>query len=304
MTSNNNHWYGFSLSLLTAFLWGVLPITLKLSLVAMDAITITWYRFAISALVVFFLLRKRGALPSLKQLSRTHYGLLLIAGIGLSINYVAYVAGLERINPETAQVLIQLAPFLLMLCGIVLFKEYLSFVEKVGVGVLFAGLLLFFNDKIGVLLGKVGDYTWGILLVLGAALAWTAYALAQKVLLKQFTPKQLTLFIYVIGAMTLLPFSSIGLVTEMSTLAFVALLLCCLNTIFGYGAFAEALNVWQASKVSAVITLAPLFTFISVEVATYYLPAYFESSNLNLLSYTGGGLVVIGSMIAALGKSK
>jgi drug/metabolite transporter (DMT)-like permease len=270
----------------------------------MDAITITWYRFAVSSLIVFLLLYKKRALPSLKQLSRTHYGLLLAAGLGLSFNYVSYVKGLEKINPETAQVLIQLAPFLLMLSGIILFKERLSMIEKIGSGVLLAGLLLFFNDKIEVLLGKVGDYTLGIILVLAAAGAWVAYALAQKVLLKQFTPKQLTLYIYGIGVVVLLPFTSIELVMNMNMLAFIALILCCLNTVFGYGAFAEALSVWQASKVSAVITLAPLFTFISVEIATYYLPSYFESSNINLLSYIGGGLVVIGSMAAALGKSK
>jgi len=94
MTPSHNHWYGFSLSLFTAILWSALPITLKLSLVAMDATTINWYRFAVLAVIVFLLLRKRRALPSLKQLGKAHYGLMLIADIGLSLNYVSYVEGL------------------------------------------------------------------------------------------------------------------------------------------------------------------------------------------------------------------
>jgi drug/metabolite transporter (DMT)-like permease len=270
----------------------------------MDAITITWYRFVVSSLIVFLLLLKRRALPSTKQWGKAHYGLVLIAGLGLSVNYVSYVEGLERTNPETAQVLIQLAPFLLMISGVMLFKERMRFVEALGGAVLFIGLLLFFNDKIEVLLGEASEYSLGFMLLLFAAVVWTVYALAQKVLLKQFTPKQLTLLIYATGVVVLLPFSSVTLVTEMTSLAFIALGLCCLNTVFAYGAFAEALNVWQASKVSAVIALAPLFTFISVKLATYYLPNYFESSNLNTLAYVGGALVVVGSMVAALGRSK
>ncbi len=37
---------GFGLSLITAVLWGILPIALKVALTELDAWTITWYRFA------------------------------------------------------------------------------------------------------------------------------------------------------------------------------------------------------------------------------------------------------------------
>ena len=305
MSNNSHHWYGFFLSIMTAILWGVLPITLQLSLVKMDAVTITWYRLAVAALLVFFLLKNRKGLPSLKSLARPHYGFILLAGIGLTLNYVSYLAGLDKLNPETAQVLIQVAPFLLMIGSVLFFEERLSRVEVVGGVVLFLGLLFFFNDKVSLFTsGEMSDYALGFFLVLGAAFTWAAYALSQKLLLKQLTPKQLTLFIYCIGVVALFPFSDLSQVFTINLIQFIALILCCLNTVFAYGAFAEALNVWQASKVSAVIATAPIFTFVSVEVATLISPENFESSQLNLISYLGGGLVVVGSIMAAVGKNR
>ena len=43
---------GLLLALTTAVLWGLLPIALKVVLARLDPYTITWYRFAASALVL------------------------------------------------------------------------------------------------------------------------------------------------------------------------------------------------------------------------------------------------------------
>ena len=57
------------------------------------------------------------------------------------------------------------------------------------------------------------------------------------------------------------PVAEFSQVRELSPLAFGCLAYCCLNTLFGYGAYAEALNRWEVSKVSVVITLVPLLQF-------------------------------------------
>ena len=45
MAGGSNHWrLGFTLSLTTAALWGLLPIALKVVLESMDAYTIVWWR--------------------------------------------------------------------------------------------------------------------------------------------------------------------------------------------------------------------------------------------------------------------
>jgi drug/metabolite transporter (DMT)-like permease len=298
------HWYGFGLSLLTALLWGMLPVFLKLSLQVMDAITITWFRFTLAAVFVGLMLYKSNALPPMRAISRSNNLLLFIAAAGLIANYILYLQGVDYLNPETAQVLIQLAPFLLMLGGIILYKERFNRLETVGAVTLLSGLLLFFNERLPLLFSSLGMYTQGVLFIIVAAITWAIYALSQKVLLRAITAKQLTLILYCAGGLVLLPFSDIALITDMNTLQFWALMFCCANTVVGYGAFTEALHVWHASKVSAVIALAPLFTFLSMEGAVRIWPQHFAPSDLDHWAYIGAAMVMVGSMLTAVGKGR
>ncbi|MBC3764588.1 DMT family transporter [Neptunicella marina] len=298
------HWYGFFLALTTAIMWGVLPVFLKLALQKMDPVTITWYRFMVAALFVFLLLLRQNKLPSLAQLGGQQARWLFIASAGLIVNYVFYLKGLDYLNPETAQVLIQLAPFLVMLGGIFLYKEKFSRLEWLGAFILFSGMLLFFNNRLDELLTSVNRYSLGVLMIILAAVTWAVYGLLQKRLLKSMNAKQLTLIMYTAGVVVLLPFSTLFTVLEMNQLQFLALLFCCANTIIGYGAFTEAMAVWHASKVSAVIALAPLVTIFSMSLAVKFWPQYFAQSDINLLAYVGAGLVMLGSILASMGKAR
>lgn len=288
--------------MLTAFMWGVLPVFIELCLQVMDSPTITWYRFAFAGIFIFILLSVSRALPPLRRMSSKHMLMLLFAGLALVVNYVTNVEALDYIDPETVQVIMQLAPFMLMLGGIFIYKEHFNKLEMAGAFILLLGLIVFFNDGLSTLFDSANNYSVGVGLVLIAALAWAAYALMQKSLLRALTAKQLTLLIYALGMLVLLPFTQLSSVFELNPLQGFALLFCCINTVVAYGAFTEALHIWNASKVSAVIALAPLFTFLSTHVAEYLLPLQFSAAEFELLSYLGAAMVVIGSIIASLGK--
>ncbi|MFA3790485.1 DMT family transporter [Aliiglaciecola sp. SL4] len=295
---------GFFLSLITAVLWGILPVFLQICLQALDSMTITWIRFLFAGLVVFVLLSSQNALPNiLKQLPRAQF-ILLIAALALVVNYVSNVKSLDYVNPETVQVVMQIAPILLMLGGIVFYKEHLNHLEIIGAVTLFVGLWLFFSPNLSLLFSSINSYNSGILLVVLAAVTWVAYALMQKVLLRSFTAKQLTLLIYFIGIFALTPFIHLSALTDLTQLQWFALLFCCLNTVIAYGCFTEALNVWSAAKVSAVIATGPVFTFISVVIAQQLLPEQFSLIKLNEFVLLGAVCVVGGSMTTALAKRK
>ena len=51
----------------------------------------------------------------------------------------------------------------MLICGIFVFKEKLGLHQKIGLGLLLAGLALFFNDKLDVFKGESG-YLTGVLL--------------------------------------------------------------------------------------------------------------------------------------------
>ena len=285
-------------------LWGILPVFLQLCLQVMDSSTITWFRFLVAAAFVGGVLLSRRAIPNIRALPKPTIVILLVAALALVANYVGNVEALDYVNPETVQVVMQLAPLMLMLGGIVFYKERFNRMEMLGATILIVGLLLFFNDRLDALFGAVNRFNTGVFLTIVAATFWAGYALLQKLLLVHLNAKQLTFSIYVLGIIVLLPMADLGKVLELNTLQFFALLFCCANTIVAYGAFTEALSIWNASKVSAVLATSPVFAFLSVWVAEQTLPEFFALSALDGLAYLGAVLVVSGSILTALAKPK
>ncbi|MDX1677361.1 DMT family transporter [Arsukibacterium sp.] len=292
---------GLTLALTTAILWGMLPIALKIVLDVLSANTITAIRFLAAAVIVGLWLAARGKLPPIKLLFHRKVGwLMMIAVAGLLSNYIMYLSGLNYLSAETGQVVIQLAPFLMMLGGIVIFKERLLLWQKVGAITLVAGLLLFFNERLLQLIVQADSETFGVLLVIAAAVTWAAYALAQKQLLVSFSSKQIMYLLYVAGTLCFIPLSEFSPLLTMSYLHWALLIFCCLNTVVAYGAFAEALHHWEASKVSAVLAVTPLFTIVFATFVSKMFPDFLTAQQLNLWSWLGALMVVTGSALTAL----
>src|SRR5687767_4489024 len=146
--ATTRHWYGFFLSLVTAVMWGVLPVAFELLLDSLDVITLTWVRFFFSAVVVWLFLLQRKQLPAITKLQSSMKLVLLLAIIFLLGNFILYLVGLVLLDPESTQVLIQLAPFILMFGSVIFFGEAFGAVQGVGAALLIVGLVLFFNDRL------------------------------------------------------------------------------------------------------------------------------------------------------------
>ena len=96
------------------------------------------------------------------------------------------------------------------------------------------------------------------------------------------------------------PFAAWGELQALDGYQWLCLLFCCLNTPIAYGAFAEALNYWEVSKVSTTITLVPLFTIVFAALGHWLQPQHFAAVDINLLAAIGAMLVVFGAICSAL----
>ncbi|APC18216.1 EamA family transporter [Pseudomonas frederiksbergensis] len=304
MHISSGRWvYGLFLALLTAFLWGVLPIKLKQVLLVMDPVTVTWFRLMVSGSVLFLYLAATRRLPSRRALGPKGGWLVLMAVLGLVGNYVLYLMGLNLLSPGTAQLVVQMGPILLLIASLFVFKERFSVGQGMGLLVLLLGFGLFFNQRLSELLTSLSDYTAGVLLVLAASTVWTFYALGQKQLLSVWNSLQVMMVIYLFCALLLTPWVRPLEALQLSPLQGWLLLACCLNTLIAYGAFAEALAHWEASRVSATLAITPLVTFAAVALAAWLWPDYVRAEQINRLAYGGAVLVVLGSALVALGPS-
>ena len=184
MHISSGRWvYGLFLALLTAFLWGILPIKLKQVLLVMDPVTVTWFRLMVSGGCLFIYLAATRRLPSRKVLGPRGGWLVVMAVLGLVGNYILYLMGLNLLSPGTAQLVVQMGPIMLLIASLFVFKERFSLGQGIGLLVLLIGFALFFNQRLVELFTSLSDYTAGVLLVLLASTVWTFYALGQKQLL-------------------------------------------------------------------------------------------------------------------------
>jgi drug/metabolite transporter (DMT)-like permease len=295
---------GLALSLLTVLLWGVLPIALKVTLQVLDVYTVTWFRFVTAFGILAIYLAGRQKLPKLQQLRSASLGLLAIAIVCLGLNYLFFLQGLALTSANNAEVLIQLAPVMFGLGAIAVFKERYTLRQWAGMAVLTLGLFLFFQEQLRTLITATSSYLVGSSLLVLAAVTWAIYALAQKQLLQRLSSPKIMLIIYGGCALIFSPFATPQKILLLNPLHLGMLLFCGLNTLVAYGAFAEALEHWEASRVSAVLALAPLCTLVAVEVVSSLMPGLIAPEPLTLLAVFGAILVVAGCMAIALGSNR
>ncbi len=301
MTAVSGRWrLGLLLALSTTTMWGVLPIALKGVMETLDPLTTTFFRFSLAALLLTPFLILRNRLPNIAKFRTPKLAAQLLgAGLLLAINYGLYIIGLEKTTAEAAQVMIQLAPMLLLLAGVWVFKEQFSPIQWLGFISFASGLMMFFNHHLGDIFISLNDYGVGLLVIVAAAVAWTAYAVIQKFLLMEFNSEETMLVFYWIGALVFLPFSNFSPMLDLSAWQWCLLVFCGFNTLIAYGAFAEAMVHVEASRVSATIALTPLLTVGIVQLIP--IPGI-TAEPLGVISIIGAVLVVCGSITTAVAK--
>ena len=172
MHTTSGRWQlGFLMALITAFMWGLLPVALTAVMAAMDPVTVTFMRFALAAVVITPWLITANKLPNRRKLLTRHLWPLLLAGLLLAGNYVFYIVGLEKTTSEAAQVTIQIAPMLLLLGGLWFFGERFSLVQWCGFAAFTVGLGLFFHHRLSAIFATGDSYGWGIWIIVFVAVS-------------------------------------------------------------------------------------------------------------------------------------
>lgn len=295
---------GLALTLVTTFLWGILPIALAIALQALDVYTLIWFRFVLAFSVLVAYLAARKQLPDLQKLRSASLGLLAIATLFLGVNYLLFLQGLVYTSPTTSEVLLELAPVFMGLGALVIFKERYALHQWVGLGVLTLGFALFFHEQLKVVINAQATYLIGYALLALGSFTWAIYALAQKQLLQKLPSSTVMLAIYGGCAILFSPLAKPQLLLSLSPLHLGMALFCGLNTLMAYGAFAEALDHWEASRVSAVIALTPIVTIATMSAVSLLLPTLITPEHWTVFGVVGAVLVITGAAVIAIGKNR
>ena len=293
---------GLGLSIVTVILWGVLPIALAVVLKKLDIYTINLFRFTTAFTLLGCYLTKQGNLPRISQLRSVPSYLFAIAILGLTSNYIFFVMGLKATSPSHAEVLIQLAGVFLSLGGLFIFKERYTRYQWMGVGILVAGFIGFFYEQLKVLAADSDRYINGSIMLIIAGITWAIYALIQKQLLTRLDSTHIMWIIYGACGLVFLTVAKPQTLLQLNSIEWIALIFCGLNTVIAYGAFAESLQHLEASRVSAILALAPIFTIVSMSLTAWLAPGLVTPEHITPLGLFGAILVVTGSMSISLGR--
>ncbi len=287
---------GLLFACITAFFWGFLAIALKVASGIMDPLTIVWFRFltAFTVLLVIFSITK----PHYLKILRNPPLYIIIASLGLGINYVAFLYGLKLTSPSTAQIIIQVGPIMLGMVGLVFFREKISKRQAMGFLIAGAGLVTFYYQSIGVMVEHEELFNMGILWILVAAMAWVTYATLQKILVRKYPAQQLNLFLFGLPILVFLPFIKPEQFLTLTPGNWLLLIYLGLNTLIAYGSLAIAFKYLEANKVSVIITMNPILTFILMAILGYMEVSWIEPDVLTMPRVVAAMLVIAGAVMA------
>ncbi|HYX08560.1 MAG TPA: DMT family transporter [Bacteroidales bacterium] len=283
---------------ITALLWGFLAIALKVSLEDLPPVSVVWFRFtfAFVLLALYFLITSR------KQFGifRKPPFILIVAGVMLGLNYLGFISGVHYTSPSNAQVFIQLGPVLFALSGIIIYREKVTWQNIAGFILVLGGLTLFYSEQIGQMLVVDRFYNRGIAWVIFGAVAWSVFATFQKKLVQSFSTGQLNMFIYGLCALLFLPFVDFDALPGLSWGMWLLLVFLGLNTLVAYGSLAMAIKYLEANKVSVIITLNPIITFITMAILGEMQVSWIAYEHFSAAGVAGAITVLSGALLVIL----
>ena len=296
----NDQKKGIGYALTTAFLWGFLAIFLKIAVHKVDPQTIVWFRFTVAfvCLACWQLFKDPQSFRIISRPPR----MLLYAAVALALNYLGFMLAVHYTTPSNAQLIAQTGPILFAFSGIFFFQERLRKLQIAGFLLAITGFYLFYSQEIKLMIGTEQRYNTGVLIGLGGAVAWVVYAILQKKLVVYYSGNTLNLFIFGFPDIDYLPFIKLSSLQGLSTGWWVLMIFLGLNTLLAYGSLAQALRLSQANKVSIIVLLNPIITFICMSFVGDFGLSYLKSESFTRYTLIGA-LVVLAGAILVIRKS-
>ena len=281
-------------------MWGVLAIALKVASKAIDSPTIVWFRFslAFSGMAVWALFNDPKALKILYKPSL----ILVISTLMLAWNYIGFMWGVQYTTPGNAQVAVQTGQVVLAIFGVVFFNEKLSLVQGLGFLLALIGFWIFYQQHLTALPANKSEYTKGMLLTVSAALTWAVYAAMQKKLIRQHPVTTLNLFIFGLPILLYLPFANFESLAHLSLGYWLLLIFLGANTLISYVCLSLALKYMEAGKVSVLLIMNPIITFVIMGVLTWLQVSWIAPEHFSILSILGALLALFGAVLVVRKK--
>lgn len=270
----------------TILLWAAAFVGIRSALPAYGAFHLAALRFLIAMVVMLVVaVVARVRLPERRDLGR----IFALGVVGISVYNIALNLGEVEVDAGIASLLVNTSPIWTSLTAQLLLGERLRWLGWLGIAVGFTGAA-----TIALGPGSQIQFSWGVLLIIIAALVHGLYSVIQKPLFQRYRPVEVTTYTIIAGALGLLPFGW-GLPTTImnaplsSTLAVIFLAVG--PAALAYGTWSVVLSRMPAARAASFLYLVSPTAII---IAWIWLG---ETPTITTL--IGGALALLGVSIVA-----
>lgn len=237
-------------------IFATLPIAAKIALRELGSPALCLLRVSGAALV-FVILQRILVGEKIREL-RDYRDLAIYSVLGVSLNQLLYITALTMTTATAAQTLVAAGPAITLGIAILLKKEEATAMKWLGIGLATVGALILIG------LGIRDGHALGNVLVTANVAAYSAYLVVSRKILKRYHPLTVITWIFVFGAIGLLPFGLKATIVETPrigmTTALALVWIIMLPSVAAYYLNMWALTVVESSVVSTFVYLQPVGT--------------------------------------------
>ena len=210
------------------------------------------------AAVVFYLVHRLTTNEKIRE-RRDYLLLALYSVLGVSLNQLLYLAGLERTTATTAQMFIVAGPAITLAVGMMRGSERGSPLKWLGIGLAASGALAL------VAVVPAGNRL-GNLMILVNVVIYSVYLVLTRGIVQRYHPLTVITWIFAFGAIALIPIGAAPLARELPSLSLSGWLaiiwIIALPTVAAYYLNMWALQHVESSTVSTFVYLQPVLTAV------------------------------------------
>ena len=287
---------------LVALIWGIATPVIKFTLRGISPLPFLTYRFALSSIfAVLFIVFARSSFSKIrKNLPLVLAYSFITTTLALGILFF----GLEKTTVIDAALIASVAPLMTALAGVIFLKEHITNQEKLGISIAFSGTLVTVFEPVLSGMGKVA-IAGNFLVVAYIIIMAFASVLSKRLVRRDVDPLTLTNVSFMVGLITLLPFT-------LYQLPFGELITTIENLSVQYhaGVFYMALfsgtaayALWVKGQKTIEISEAGVFAYL-IPVFAAPLGVFWLGEKITPAFIVGAILITIGGVIAEYKKRR
>ncbi|MEM3044628.1 MAG: DMT family transporter [Candidatus Bathyarchaeia archaeon] len=281
---------GLILLLVLCLSWGLAFVAIKMSLIYLSPVSLTFLRFSVASILFALYLLYRGAPIPLRLVPRV----ALLGFTGFTVYHLSLNLGETGTAAGIAGLVVASSPVFITLLSRAVLGEKLTILKVVGTASGLLGLAVMITPSL-----QASGNPIRVLAILPAPITSALYTVLGKLYLKEGEPAVLTGYAQLFGLLLLTPIASKSVILEAASLPLTGwipiLFLGICSTTLGYTIWFKLLKMGEASMVGNYIYLTTLVAILGGRIILN------EPFTLNLAA--GGILVVSGVYLTHRGST-